>query len=62
VASDEDETKVIAVRPTMWSGRKGVDRKVNRAIRRLKAQGYEVIWLTDRDGTGTRRIVATKKR
>ena len=62
MANGEDETKVIAVRRTMWSGRKGVDRKVERAIKRLKAQGYEVIWLTDRDGTGTRRIVATKKR
>ena len=62
MTSDEDETKVITVRPTIWSGRNGVDRKVDRAISRLKAQGYEVIWLTDRDGTGTRRIVVTKKR
>ena len=62
MASDENETKVIAVRSTMWSGRKGVDRKVDRAIKRLTAQGYEVIWLTDRDRTGTRRIVVAKKR
>jgi hydroxymethylpyrimidine pyrophosphatase-like HAD family hydrolase len=62
VAGDGNETRVIVVRGTIWSRRKGVDRKVNRAIKRLKAQGYEVIWLTDRDGSGTRRIVVTKKR
>ena len=61
MAPDGDETKVVVVRPTIWSRRKGVDRKVDRAISRLKAQGYEVIWLTDRDGTGTRRIVVTRK-
>jgi hypothetical protein len=62
VTTDGEETKVIVVRPTIWSRRKGVDRKVDRAIKRLEGQGYEVIWLTDRDGTGTRRIVVTKKR
>jgi hypothetical protein len=62
MATDEDDTKVIVVRPAIWSGRKGVDRKVDRAIKRLEAEGYEVIWLTDRDGTGIRRIVVTKKR
>jgi len=61
VALDGDETKVIVVRRTIWCRRKGVDRKIDRAIRRLKAQGYEVIWLTDRDGTGTRRVVVTRK-
>jgi hypothetical protein len=39
MATDEDDTKVIVVRPAIWSGRKGVDRKVDRAIKRLEAEG-----------------------